>query len=613
MAETSPNWKKPSEVMRRRKKRLQENGNSSLRKRSKLDDLSNRSDQVSPCASLSSFYQHKNPFRRNSSTPVRTISSTTEEIRPKTNSIRLFDILDNSETNNVKDFRSKTTNHGIHHLLSKDPCKAKRNEDSAEQVSDVPNVTKKEDFCQDLPFDWSLKLKMRFISSSFDWCKNLRSSEEAEGVNNYLASQLPEMMPSANLKILPETSWRSHFHRETLYWVHPNLPWVKIFPRITHEKSSSSINLGGEVYSSLLSDWSESFLSAFSQLRSGYCPYLYVCTHQFTVLFKRTKTSKNDSTLSAVLTPTTRGLREALKKEGIEFKMPCNPKGTERTSLESEDSNISGGPVSRNSSIGSHNSSAADDDGDIDGEVDLFEEQENTVPSSNPEELKQNFQPNEEIEEEEEAEEEDGFIADEGAAVWLESIGLDKKNFPSLNPNQVRLRREGFKQIDCRPESVLVLDQDVDVQALFNFLLNWRACIAAVGPQHGIPPTILSPNAFKGAALKSLKVKHSTALQKDRQKVSVLEMAGPILPTHVQRLVKLIRQTQDQSFTLSLHTHEPTLALNVPTTHASSNPLPSKSLNNKVGSAFSSTSLVSAFKHSVSDITCTPDGFLWSS
>lgn len=67
-------------------------------------------------------------------------------------------------------------------------------------------------------------------------------------------------------------------------------------------------------------------------------------------------------------------------------------------------------------------------------------------------------------------------------------------------------RREGFKQIDYRPESVIVLDQDIDVQALFNFLLNWRACIAAVGPQHGIPPTILSPNAFKGAALKSLKV-----------------------------------------------------------------------------------------------------------
>lgn len=70
--------------------------------------------------------------------------------------------------------------------------------------------------------------------------------------------------------------------------------------------------------SSLLSfSRSESFLSAFSQLRSGYCPYLYVCTHQFTVLFKNMKTSKNDSTLSAVLTPTTRGLREALKKEGV--------------------------------------------------------------------------------------------------------------------------------------------------------------------------------------------------------------------------------------------------------------------------------------------------------
>lgn len=37
-------------------------------------------------------------------------------------------------------------------------------------------------------------------------------------------------------------------------------------------------------------------------------------------------------------------------------------------------------------------------------------------------------------------EEEDEFLdTDEGASVWLESIGLDKKQFPSLDPNKVKM------------------------------------------------------------------------------------------------------------------------------------------------------------------------------
>lgn len=39
-----------------------------------------------------------------------------------------------------------------------------------------------------------------------------------------------------------------------------------------------------------------------------------------------------------------------------------------------------------------------------------------------------------------EEEEEDEFLdTDEGASVWLESIGLDKKQFPSLDPNKVKM------------------------------------------------------------------------------------------------------------------------------------------------------------------------------
>lgn len=35
---------------------------------------------------------------------------------------------------------------------------------------------------------------------------------------------------------------------------------------------------------------------------------------------------------------------------------------------------------------------------------------------------------------------EDDFLeTDEGASVWLEELGLDKKSFPSLDPHRVKL------------------------------------------------------------------------------------------------------------------------------------------------------------------------------
>lgn len=73
-----------------------------------------------------------------------------------------------------------------------------------------------------------------------------------------------------------------------------------------------------------------------------------------------------------------------------------------------------------------------------------------------------------------------------------------------LNSNSSR-QRECFRAIDNRPHS-LVHVEGSNVQALFNFLLNWRSCVASSGPQTGLPPTILSPVGFRGATLKSLKV-----------------------------------------------------------------------------------------------------------
>ena len=58
------------------------------------------------------------------------------------------------------------------------------------------------------------------------------------------------------------------------------------------------------------------FTSLYQQLRGGICPYFYVCTHQFTVLFRCQRFSPKEASLSALLSPSTRGFRELLSKEG---------------------------------------------------------------------------------------------------------------------------------------------------------------------------------------------------------------------------------------------------------------------------------------------------------
>lgn len=70
---------------------------------------------------------------------------------------------------------------------------------------------------------------------------------------------------------------------------------------------------------------------------------------------------------------------------------------------------------------------------------------------------------------------------------------------------------EGYQQVDRRAES-LIFCHGCAVQALFNFLINCRSCIAMTGPQAGIPPTILSPTCFRGATIQSNKVSACTPM-----------------------------------------------------------------------------------------------------
>lgn len=167
------------------------------------------------------------------------------------------------------------------------------------------------------PLDWSLKTKVRFISSrSFNWYKTLTTSEESQGLSKFVRCETNNKEMELGLV----DNYRSDFYKNTMVWMHPSLPWLNLFPRQSTEKKEpksqhSPWPLGEQIVSSLQRDWITSFRSAFNILRSSYCAYFYLVANQCTVLFQAPEIS-GEKAIRVVMTPTTKGLRDSLRKEG---------------------------------------------------------------------------------------------------------------------------------------------------------------------------------------------------------------------------------------------------------------------------------------------------------
>jgi len=54
--------------------------------------------------------------------------------------------------------------------------------------------------------------------------------------------------------------------------------------------------------------------SVYLMVRSGLCPYVYICCHHMTVMLRAANVVR--SQMHAVLSPTTRGIRAALDADG---------------------------------------------------------------------------------------------------------------------------------------------------------------------------------------------------------------------------------------------------------------------------------------------------------
>ncbi|EZA51638.1 hypothetical protein DMN91_004045 [Ooceraea biroi] len=361
-----------------------------------------------------------------------------------------------------------------------------------------------------IPIDWTLKTKMRFMSlKPFPWNGKLKTSEEASGTTGFV-----RCLNIGEKETTLDTSPNARFHQCCLIWQHPSLPWLELFPRSAGKVSAalaSNIGIANNqcIKDALNREWCNSFRSLFHLLRAGQCPYFYVCANTFTVLFRAAGVC-GLSEIHALVTPTTRGFRQSLKQQEIEYSMPLRKDSKRRS-----------------------------DTGDSDSK---------TVDAASETQTTNHRQEGDDYEEEEE---------DEAQDAWLESLGIENSEIQRINNSQARMTLEKESEVDNLRQS-LVFVRGVEAQALFNFLINCKSATAATGALGGVPPTLLSPTAFHGATLKPLKIRESV-VRVDNDKYYSLELNGPLLPHVLPSLCHLMKSSQLEQYSASCAQLAPTI------------------------------------------------------
>ncbi|XP_018560011.1 protein downstream neighbor of son homolog [Lates calcarifer] len=385
--------------------------------------------------------------------------------------------------------------------------------------------------CTEYPADWSLKTRLLFTSPlSLSWAEQPKAQEEALGLSQHCRAQF-STLPHSLQDPRSCSELRCAFQQSLVYWQHPSLPWLSLFPRINAERSftgkSTPWAQDTSLQQSLMSEWSVSLSSLYSLLKARLCPYFYLCSYQFTVLFKAAGLS-GSSTITALISPTTRGLREAMKAEGIEFSLPLVEE--------------------RKKSMDQQNQ----------GEEEK-EEEEEEERADECSELKEGVDCRG-GDEEENGDEDSDFS-------WLKEMGIQDK-IKKPDSITIQLRKEGHTvSLDHKPESVVCVEGS-HTFTLINFLINCKSLVAAAGSQAGLPPTLLAPIAFRGATMHTLKARSvnvKSQVGSTYQNISSLEITGPILPSSLHAITTLLRPSQKGNFSATLYTHAPTAVMNMHT------------------------------------------------
>ncbi|XP_014290414.1 protein downstream neighbor of son homolog isoform X2 [Halyomorpha halys] len=453
---TPPQWKKPQDVMRERKIRIKQNALLARINRSPSHD-------IATTVSSTNSVKRKNPFSKCKEVKEPVLKRVKPEPEVPSES-SLLEILGFSES---KDLESTINSHSWN--CSRNAIENKENEINGSSF-------------KALPIDWTLRTKMRFISlKPFPWTQMLKTCEEASGITGFVRClEFNNERSGAGL----DSSPNSRFHQSCLFWQHPQLPWLDLYPRHSLRKADKQpFLISPAVKEALYKDWSNSFRSLFQLVRTRHCPYFYVVANTFTCLFRAAGINGIGET-TAYVCPTSGGLRKLLREEGINFSMPLRDSSKKRRS----------------------NGTSENEEEEVEEETEEIEQ------------------------EEDEKEEKD----------WLASLGIEESEIGKIKTAE----EASSLKIEDKNDDSLVLVDGSEVHALFNFLINCKSAIATTGPLAGIPPTLISPVAFTGGSLLPLKVRESTVKQ-DNERFYTIEVRGPILPNTVQNLCNILQENLD--------------------------------------------------------------------
>lgn len=354
-----------------------------------------------------------------------------------------------------------------------------------------------------MPMDWCLKTRVRFFCPTDLPATQLKTSQLASGLTSFVRC-FDTNQTDSTLDISDAT----RFNQCTYYWQHPHLPWLTLFPRSA--KENNGITIGERERRALAEEWDYSFRGLFQLLRARQCPYFYLCANTFTVLF-RAAGCGGRAEMHALVTPSTRGMRNALRQEGIEYSMP----------LKKDD--VGGGSL---------NSS-------------LTEEPTNETKTNMTEECPKKAGNEKPAEDEDDDDD------------WLESLGVDERELRRIQTIHARKLQAAEMSEDFSDNSLLLIE-GVECQGFFSYLLNAKSTISSVGRLAGVPPTLLSSVAFPKATMQHL-VPRSKKVRLDGVDYYSIDIKGLLLPTFLPSVATLLCETR-QMFSATLASSSNTLS-----------------------------------------------------
>lgn len=297
--------------------------------------------------------------------------------------------------------------------------------------------------------DWTLRTRVKFNFASS--CKNWSRDKATTHKRHSGASLLDEDTPS---KVNDKTISLEAIRNAATVYQHPYFSWQSLFPRVGRRSIGSSTTGGlipltrhSEASKMMHNDWCESLDDILNLLIDGKCPFFYLCSDTYNVLFRR----HDHQDLCAYISPMHFNFSSELRKLGIQV--------------------------------------VCDDDNDIENSQSGFDELVLGRSSENNED--------------DEGEDDD---KDEDVSQFLESLGVtvSQQDFPSIqsryskNPINGTTDSNSQSTRSAGQKPLATISGIGDIKRLVKFFqTNQMYTITKVGEFAYIPPTLLAPCEFR--------------------------------------------------------------------------------------------------------------------